>query len=237
MNKKIILKVKQTGLMLNFNGKKFRSPVEIDITSSKIDPIISQMRSCGISNYQISTIEDVSNFTNDKLNKEKTKVIIIDNKNDDKINKLNEKIENIEYMLHEILNQNRCDKKEREQNNKDINDINEVLSKPSEKIIKSEKPKIVKGEKPKLDVNLDIKKPKEKKIKKYKNISKKFVLNNNNTKNISSKKIIIEELEDFDNTNIELECKFFKIKNFKYEDMGEPFKLSSDIEKLKKYKK
>ena len=229
--KKIILKVRQSGLMFNLNGQKFRSPVEIDISHMKIDPIISQMRSHGIMDYEISTIGDITKLVKSKSkdkNVENSKVIIIETNNDD-INKLNLKIEKLEYMLNEIIDKNKDDNKEKEweQNNKDVISLSnddekqndDIEIDPNKKVIIEE---IINNPEPKK-ICVDNSTPIEDKL--------------------SNKKVIIEELEDIDDVDIKIETKIeskieeFKIKDFKYEEINEPFKLSSDIEKLKKYKK
>ena len=117
MKKKIILKINQKGIMFNLVGKKFRSPVEVDVTHMKIDSIISQMRSHGVTDYEISTKGATKSSKNKDKNDSKTKIIVIENRNDD-IDKLNCRIEKLEYKLHELLNKNECnEKKEWEQNN------------------------------------------------------------------------------------------------------------------------
>ena len=217
MKKKIILKINQKGMMFNLAGKKFRSPCTVDISHMKIDPIISQMRSYGITDFEILT------YKNKDKNDSKTKIIVIENRNDD-INKLNCRIEKLEYKLHELLNKNECnEKKEWEQNNKDVvslsfeekdnSENNELNKKPIiEEIINKPEPKIKNSEEIKIE---------------------------HNPEGEPSKKIIIEELEEIEDIDIELEpqkIKKFKIKDFHYEEIKKPFELSPDIEKLKNIK-
>jgi len=217
--KKIILNVRQSGLMFTFNGKKFRSPAEIDITHMKIDPIISQMRSYGITNYEISTIENIIGLAKKES---QTKVVIMESNNEDEINKLNSKVEKIEYMLHEILNQNK--EKEWEQNNKDVIKTSNNKKQIDENNI---------SKKPKIEELID-----EKTIKTKSDNKPVSVEENENDLDFVNKKIIVEELEDIkDNINIEIDDVVFETKEFNYSEINEPFKLSSDVEELSKYKK
>ena len=61
--KKIILKIKQKGLMFNLGKNKFRSPVDIDVTYTNLNSIISQLKSNGIIDYEINTFgkDDIVN--------------------------------------------------------------------------------------------------------------------------------------------------------------------------------
>jgi TolA-binding protein len=215
--KKIILKVRQSGLMFNLNGKKFRSPAEIDITHMKIDPVIGQMRSYGITDYEISTIENTVDLLKNK-NNFKSKIIIIESKNDE-IDHLNSRVERLEKVLHKLLDQNKDNnsnnnKKEWEQNNKDISSL--------------QKDEI---DKPTIEEIVDV------------HESKCHSIGSNKLSNIDTellnKKIIIEELEETEDIEIELNSKKneFKTKDFHYEEIKDSFQLFSDIENLKQYKK
>jgi len=124
--KKIFLKIKNPGIMFQLGNKKFRSPVEIDVTHLKVDNIISQMKTYGITDFDITTSE-VSIPTKEK---HKPNVIIIDTDNKE-IEKLNLKIDQMEKVLKELLNQNK-----REQNNVESKKIKEtqIEIKPEVKI-------------------------------------------------------------------------------------------------------
>jgi len=213
MKNKIILKITQKGVVFNFSGKKFRSPCGVDVTHKKIDSIISQMRTYGITGYEISTISDVKLSKNAKNNK----TIILESRNDD-IDRLNSRINKLENMLHELIDQSHTDKKEidREQNIKDI--------RSDDKIIKSEKIKI-KTIKPEI-------------------IIKECSGNTNENILIENKKIEVEELELVEYEDIseendipEKDAFIFKLKPFKYKSVVDPFEISPDIANLIKYKK
>jgi len=184
----------------------------------KIDPIISQMRSYGITNYEISTIENIIGLAKKES---QTKVVIMESNNEDEINKLNSKVEKIEYMLHEILNQNK--EKEWEQNNKDVIKTSNNKKQIDENNI---------SKKPKIEELID-----EKTIKTKSDNKPVSVEENENDLDFVNKKIIVEELEDIkDNINIEIDDVVFETKEFNYSEINEPFKLSSDVEELSKYK-
>lgn len=210
MKKKIILKVVQPGIMFKLNKKSFRSPVSVDITHLKIDNIVSQMRSLGIKDYEITT-SDIKNIHENVKN---DKIIILESKSDD-IDRLNFRINKLENMLHELIDQSCKDKKEidREQNIKDI--------RSDEKMIKPEKIKIE-------TIIIDNKKSD----------------NTNENILTENKKIEIEELELTEYEDIpeednipEKDDFIFKPKPFKYKSVVDPFEISSDIANLVKYKK
>ena len=110
--KKIFLKIKNPGIMFKLGNKKFRSPVEIDVTHLKVDNIISQMKTYGIIDFEITTNEISTS------SKEKNKSNITYDK---EIEKLNLKIDQMEKVLKELLNQNK-----REQNNIESKKIKET---------------------------------------------------------------------------------------------------------------
>ncbi len=114
--KKIFLKIRNPGIMFQLGNKKFRSPAEIDVTHLKVDNIISQMKIYGITDFEITTNE-VSKPTDKK---QTPNVIIIDS-NDPEIEKLSLKINQMEKVLKELLNQNK-----REQNNVESKKIKET---------------------------------------------------------------------------------------------------------------
>jgi hypothetical protein len=124
--KKIFLKIKNPGIMFQLGNKKFRSPVEIDVTHLKVDNIISQMKTYGITDFEITTNE----ISTSSKEKQKSNVIIIDTDNKE-IEKLNLKIDQMEKVLKELLNQNK-----REQNNVESKKIKEtqIEIKPEVKI-------------------------------------------------------------------------------------------------------
>lgn len=124
--KKIFLKIKNPGIMFQLGNKKFRSPVEIDVTHLKVDNIISQMKTYGITDFEITTNE----ISIPSKEKQKLNVIIIDTDNKE-IEKLNLKIDQMEKVLKELLNQNK-----REQNNVESKKIKEtqIEIKPEVKI-------------------------------------------------------------------------------------------------------
>ncbi len=113
--KKIFLKIKNPGIMFQLGNKKFRSPAEIDVTHLKVDNIISQMRIYGITDFEITTNEPK------QINeKQKTNIIVIETR-DNEIEELNLKINKIEKVLKDLLNQNK-----REQNNIEFKKIKET---------------------------------------------------------------------------------------------------------------
>jgi len=250
VKKKIFLRVKQKGIMFQLGNQKFRSPVDVDITQYKIDPILAQMRIYGISEYEIYT-EEPSKI----INKDNIKVIIVNSKTDE-FDRLNSKIENLENLVYNLLEQN--DEKDREQNNK--SDVS--LSKTEEKIVEE---KIDTQPEPKSDSEIKVKKVKNKikrrNIKKSKTVT--ISIRKPNIKEppkvekvkiakvdksesydeLKNKKVIIEELEDVEDVNIKLEglgkdIEVFKPKTFNKKLIEKkPFEISSDVEMLKKYKK
>lgn len=193
--------------MFNLGKNKFRSPVDIDISNLKIDPIISQLKTMGIDDYEIETIggEELTNSTKNNSN-----IIIVDDRIED-INKLNSRIDDLESLLHNHINK----ENEREQNNIHKLPKKSKVNKPDKKLIK----KIV--------------------IKK--NIENEYKTEKDDDE-IINKKVIIEELDMSEEFIVcdkitEPPPIQFKIKNFQYEDIINPFKISSDIEKLVKFKK
>jgi len=218
MKKKIILKIKTKGMMFHLGKHKFRSPATVDVTNLKIDPIISQLKLMGINDYEISTTGGITN----SAEKDKSKIIIIENKNDDILNSRIEKLENI---IHKILSQEKEDKNKKKDEEKEWEQNNKYV------------------------VNLSKKKDKHGSVEPNKKPVIEKIINKSKTKNnvedeLSNKKIVIEELEEAEYSNIESinielksQIKEFKTKDFNYEEINEPFKLSTDIEKLRKYKK
>lgn len=124
--KKIFLKIRNPGIMFQLGNKKFRSPAEIDVTHLKVDNIISQMKIYGITDFEITT-----NEISKPINKKKTPNVIIIDSNDSEIEKLSLKIDQMEKVLRELLNQNK-----REQNNVESKKIKEtqIEIKPEVKI-------------------------------------------------------------------------------------------------------
>lgn len=229
MRKRITLKVNQPGIMFKLNGNKFRSPVEVDITQMKIDPIIAQMRIYGIIDYEISTVDKNSKNINDQ-----TKIIVVESKTDE-IDRLNSRIDKLEDVLHKILDKEKEDNKiSNVISDKDWEQNNNSNKVKTEKVTKPVKKKIEKIKQKKVIVNSI-----QPKIVEGKPVENEELYN---------KKIIIEELEDINIDDIEeniinIEEKIqepeyeFKVKDFKYEENVQPFQISQDIENLKKFKK
>lgn len=239
MKNKIFLRIRQRGVLFRLSGREFRSPVDIDITQYKIDPILCQMKTNGITDYEIFT-EETS-----KVKASNSKIIVVDSKIDE-IERLNLKVGKLENLVAQLIEQNK--EKNREQNNKD--DISQPES-IENKLVEVEK----------IEPELEIKPKKisnkieriKKKIKKHneriinnktfqvinKSVSNAVAItNNNNNENLDNKKIIIEELELVDDVNIKLEEKItFKPNDFRQPEIEKPFKISSDVEMLKKFKK
>jgi len=232
--------------MFQLGKEKFRSPVDVDITQYKIDPILARMRTNGISDYEIFTEEP-----NKIIGSGKNKVIVIDSKTEE-LDRLNSKVEKLENLLFDLLEQN--DKKNREQNNKDV----DILPKVKDVVIKSEEQKSEPNEKIKI-----VKKPKKTKKKNIIREKKSITIPNpnpvvakepkkiesirsekkNKANEFKDKKIVIEELEDVKDINIKLDglgndTEMFKPKPFdKKMAVKKPFEISSDVEMLKKFKK
>lgn len=235
MKKKVFLRVRQKGIMFQLGKNKFRSPVDIDVTQYKIDPLIYQMRMNGIDDYEIFT-KKVGGVV-----KPDSKIIILDSKTDD-IDRLNSKVEKLENILFDLLNINK--EKNGEQNNKSGNSLSkikkaspnlelkkdikseikidkkeqnhkkkdDVIVKKTVNVIINKEAKIVKDIKIKSINN----KKKKKKIKVINDIKVKPVVYNqikNKKKKINNdidillkhKKVLIEELEDVKDTDIKLE--------------------------------
>jgi len=223
MKKKIILKVTQPGIMFKLNKQKFRSPVSVDITYMKIDHIVSQMRLLGVKDYEIMTV----GLENIKDPIKKNKVIILEGKSND-IDRLNSRINRLENILHELIDQSHKDKKEidREQNIKDI--------RSDDKIIKSEKIKI-KTIKPEIIIK-ESSVPSHIDNKKSDNINENILIEN---KKIEIEELELVEYEDVSEENDipEKDAFIFKLKPFKYKSVVDPFEISPDIANLIKYKK
>lgn len=118
MKNQIFLKIKQRGMVINFDGKIFRIPSTIDISHLNIKNVINKMRMLGIIDYEIIHI----NKNENKKQLENKKVKINKNiKNDKSYNNIN----NEEY---------------KEQNNKiEIKPNNKIQNEMKENII--DKPK------------------------------------------------------------------------------------------------
>jgi len=246
VKKKIFLRVKQKGVMFQLGNQKFRSPVDVDITQYKIDPILAQMRIYGISEYEIYT-EEPSKI----INKDNIKVIIVNSKTDE-VDRLNSKVEKLENLIYNLLEQN--DEKDREQNNK--SDVS--LSETEDKIV--EEKNIDTPLEPKSDPEIEVKKVKNKikrrNIKKAKTVTirkpnikeppkvekvKIEKVESESYDELKNKKIIIEELENVEDVKLEglgKDIEVFKPKTFNKKLIEKnPFEISSDVEMLKKYKK
>lgn len=102
----LILKIKQPGLLLELPGiSPRRTPTEIDITKCDLNNVLVELRSKGISNFEI---KNKSNDRNESVqNKSKTKKDNINKTEYSEVisNNFMEKLENIENLLLE-LNEN-----------------------------------------------------------------------------------------------------------------------------------
>lgn len=102
-NKNMIkLIIKDTGFTIDFEGKKLRTPAELNIPQNKLNNLLTYLKSQGISNYSI-----ISGVVPPPPKPEIKKVIevqpqIINNSDPELINRMLEKFESLEQILKVI---------------------------------------------------------------------------------------------------------------------------------------